>query len=304
MRSTTSAAPSSAVSARSSANSSPPMRNAESGRRSARVEDAGEDDERLVAGGVAVAVVAVLEPVEIGDDEADRPAVPRRARDLTVEPRHERAAVEEARQRVVVGEEAELAEMLARHERGGSVVREDPQSLETVGGRDETVARVVHPDDAEDRRPRRRAAARGASAGSTPTGRARSAGTGRRRRRWRGAQCAWACVRRKQPSRSNSASRRGSIWATGRDADARASPRDASRPRPAARAPRVSGSTSAAQTLSKSRAVWIPPHTRRRISSVDVSPVIREETSRSSSRARWCRRAFRASFASSTASDA
>ena len=120
-----------------------------------------------------VAVVELLEVVEIRHDEAEGAAVTHRPRDLALEAVDERAPVEEPREWVVVGEEAKLAEMPARHERGGGVVGEDPQSLEAVGRRHEPVGRVVDPDDPEQRAPAVRTAARSASDGSTPTGRGR-----------------------------------------------------------------------------------------------------------------------------------
>ena len=57
---------------------------------------------------MAEAVVQLLEAVEVAEDEAERAPVARRARDLAVEPLDERAPVEQARQRIVVGEEAQL----------------------------------------------------------------------------------------------------------------------------------------------------------------------------------------------------
>ena len=48
-------------------------------------EDAAKRDERLVAGGVAVPVVQLLEVVEVRDHEAERAAVARRPRDLALE---------------------------------------------------------------------------------------------------------------------------------------------------------------------------------------------------------------------------
>jgi hypothetical protein len=68
-----------------------------------------------------------------------------------LEAAHEGAAVEQAGEGVVVGQEAQLAEMPSRDECGGGVVREDPQRLEPVGRRHEPVARVVDPDDPEQR---------------------------------------------------------------------------------------------------------------------------------------------------------
>src|SRR4029079_12562130 len=68
-----------------------------------------ERHERLVPGRMAEAVVELLEAVEVRDHEAERAAVAHGPRDLALEPRHERATVEETSERIVIGEEPELA---------------------------------------------------------------------------------------------------------------------------------------------------------------------------------------------------
>ena len=100
---------------------------------------------------MAEAVVELLEAVEIRDHEPEGAAVAHRPRDLALEAGDEGAPVEEARERIVVGEEPQLAEMPARDERGGCVVGEDPERLEAVGRGHEPVGGVVHPDDPEQR---------------------------------------------------------------------------------------------------------------------------------------------------------
>ena len=97
--------------------------------------------------------------------------------------------------------------------------------------------------------PRRRGAARGASAGSRPTGRGRYWGEDVSCRVR--ARVAWACVSRKHPSRSNCGSRSGSITTV--TVDARASPQ-APADRCARRNAPLSGSTRSAETQSKPRA--------------------------------------------------
>ena len=132
-----------------------------------------ERDERVVPAGMAEAVVELLEAVEIRDHEPEGALVAHGPRDLALEAGDEGAPVEEARERIVVGEEPQLAEMPARDERGGGVVGEDPERLEAVGRRHEPVGRVVHPDDPEQRALAVLREGRAASAGSTPTARGR-----------------------------------------------------------------------------------------------------------------------------------
>ena len=97
---------------------------------------------------MAEAVVQLLEAVEVAEHEAERAVVSHRARDLAVEPLDEGAPVEQARQRVVVGEEAQLASGApTRHDRRGRLVREDAQRLELPARRQQPVVRLVGPED-------------------------------------------------------------------------------------------------------------------------------------------------------------
>ena len=83
--------------------------------------------------------LSCLKPSRSATHEAERAPVATPPARPRLEPADERAPVEEARERIVVGEEAQLAEMPARDERGGSVVGEDPQRLQPVGRRHEPV---------------------------------------------------------------------------------------------------------------------------------------------------------------------
>ena len=96
--------------------------------------------QRLVAGGMPEAVVQLLEAVEVAEHEAEDVAVAHRPRDLAVEPLDERPPVEQARERVVVGEEAHLAPVRGGDDRRRGLVREDAERLElrratAAGGR-------------------------------------------------------------------------------------------------------------------------------------------------------------------------
>ena len=63
------------------------------------------------------------------------------------------AAIEQARERVVIGEEPQLAQVATGDQCGRGVVGEDPQRLQPVGGRYEPVRGVVDPEDPEQRTP-------------------------------------------------------------------------------------------------------------------------------------------------------
>ena len=104
-----------------------------------------EADELLVADEVARAVVQLLELVEVAEHERERMAVAERARGLDVELAHERAAVRQPRERIVVGEELQLLEARRRLERGRRLVGEQPQRLHLLALRQQPVARVVRP---------------------------------------------------------------------------------------------------------------------------------------------------------------
>src|SRR5438094_586204 len=79
-----------------------------------RLQRVCERMQRLVARSMAEAVVQLLEAVEIAEHERQGMAVTRRARNLAVEPFHEGAPVEQARQGIVVGEEAQFVEVRGR----------------------------------------------------------------------------------------------------------------------------------------------------------------------------------------------
>ncbi len=113
------------------------------------MQHAREELQRLVAGRMAEAVVQLLEAVEVAEHEPERALVARGARHLAVEPHDERAPVEEPRQRIVIGEEPQLVLVRRRDDRGGSLVREDPQRLELLLRRHQPVLRLVRPDEAD-----------------------------------------------------------------------------------------------------------------------------------------------------------
>src|SRR4051812_47635682 len=99
---------------------------------------------------MAEPVVQQLEAVEGADDEAERAAIAQRTRDLGVEPLDEGPAVAQAREWIVVGEEAQLPQMRRRHERGSGLVRKDAQRLELLLRREQAIFRLVGPDEADD----------------------------------------------------------------------------------------------------------------------------------------------------------
>ncbi len=199
-----------------------------------------------------------LKPSRSATTSAERAAVARGPRHLPVEPLDERAPVQQPRERVVVGEEAQLVEVAAGDDRSRGLVREDPQRLEPVGGGQQPVLGVVRPRSPRAAaHPRRHGAGRAASAGSTPSGRARSAAT----------------HRRSSPSRSAGAPRRPGAGSSPRPRTPgrRAAPRSArssrpasagsSRPQPTAACGTshpLPGSTSAAHTLRKPSASRMP----------------------------------------------
>ena len=93
-------------------------------------------------------VVDGLELVQVEDDERERPGVTTAARDLCVEMLDERAPVEQVRERIVVGQEAHLLELLGGVQRRRRLVREHTQRLQALGRRHQPVLRVVGPDEA------------------------------------------------------------------------------------------------------------------------------------------------------------
>src|SRR6266567_8470581 len=99
---------------------------------------------------MAEVVVEVLEAIEIADDETDWAVVAHSARHLALEPVDERAAVQQARERIVVREKPQLVHLLGADDRNAGLVREDAQGLELLARRQQPVLRLVrpqHPDD-------------------------------------------------------------------------------------------------------------------------------------------------------------
>src|SRR6266536_915439 len=113
------------------------------------LQRASEALQRLIAREVSELVVQLLEAVEIAEHEPERAAVPRRARDLPVEAVDERAAIEQPRERIVVGEEAQLAHVRRGHDRRSRLVREHAKSLKLVAGGKQAVVWLVGPEDAD-----------------------------------------------------------------------------------------------------------------------------------------------------------
>ena len=105
--------------------------------------------ENGVAGSMAVAVVDLLEPVQVEHDQREWAPVAARPSDFGVEVADERAPVQEVRERVVIRQEPELRELVRGRERRRRLVREDPQRLQALLARQEPVARLVGPDDAD-----------------------------------------------------------------------------------------------------------------------------------------------------------
>src|SRR6266566_1500148 len=95
------------------------------------------------------AVVELLETVEVAEHERERALVARRARRLAVEPLDERAPVQQPRERIVVGQKPKLVPVRRGDDRGRSLVGEDPERLELLLRRKETILRLIGPDQAD-----------------------------------------------------------------------------------------------------------------------------------------------------------
>ena len=80
-------------------------------------QNPGEPDQLAIAGLVAVVVVDLLEAVEVAEDERQRDALPLAPRELGLEAMHERAPIQESRERVALRERAHLLELPQRLER-------------------------------------------------------------------------------------------------------------------------------------------------------------------------------------------
>jgi hypothetical protein len=113
------------------------------------VEHVRKELQRLVTHRMTEAVVELLETVEVAEHERERALVARRARSLAVEPLDERAPVQQPRQRVVVGKEPQLVLVRRGDDRGGCLVREDAERLQLLLRREETILRLVGPDQAD-----------------------------------------------------------------------------------------------------------------------------------------------------------
>ena len=115
----------------------------------ARLDDPRDAQQGAVARRMPVLVVKGLERVHVAEGEREAPAVARRARRLRLQVAHERPAVAEAGQRVVVGEVAQLAQARGGLEHGRGLVGEDPERLQGLDAREQPVARVLDPDQAQ-----------------------------------------------------------------------------------------------------------------------------------------------------------
>ena len=116
-RSTTVCASSAPASGSSRANSSPPMRKTPSTSRRPSASSSANPSSAASPARCPRAVVQLLEPVQVADDQRERPAVAHVARGLGRQPLAEHPPVEQPRQRVVVGQEPHLLEL------GGGVER-------------------------------------------------------------------------------------------------------------------------------------------------------------------------------------
>ena len=141
------------------------------------VQQAAEQRQSGIARLVAVPVVQLLEAVQVAQHQRERPVVAARAGGLVAEPAGERAAVEQARQRVVLGEVAHLLEVVRRVDRGRRLVGEHAQRLQHVPAGDQPVLAGRPPRSRPTARRPCRSAAPAASDGSTPAGRPRCART-------------------------------------------------------------------------------------------------------------------------------
>ena len=103
-------------------------------------EPLGDLLDQFVAGGMAVGVVHVLEPVEVEEHDRDAALRAAEAADLHVEPLGEEEAVRQARQRVASGEE--LGPLLARRE-----VVQDPAERDRQDGEEDQRRRDAREQD-------------------------------------------------------------------------------------------------------------------------------------------------------------
>ena len=113
------------------------------------LEQGAELLEHPVTDHVPVTVVDLLEVVEVEEHEGESAILRTFARVLQFA--QERAPVQQAREGIVVGEEAGLGELGRDGQRLHRVVREHPQRLEPLVRREHAVARLVGPDDTDDR---------------------------------------------------------------------------------------------------------------------------------------------------------
>ena len=95
-----------------------------------------------------VPVVQLLEAVQVAQHQRERPVVAAGAGGFVGQPARERAAVEQMRQRVVLGQVAHLFEVVRCVDRGRRLVGEHAQRLQHVSAGDQPVLGIVHPDDA------------------------------------------------------------------------------------------------------------------------------------------------------------
>src|SRR5207253_9147361 len=84
-----------------------------------RMQRARECLKSFVPRRVTETVVQLLEVVEIADDEPERAPVSQGARNFALEPRNERATIQEARQWIVIRKEPQLAQMCGGDDRRG-----------------------------------------------------------------------------------------------------------------------------------------------------------------------------------------
>src|SRR6266851_5165926 len=91
-------------------------------------------------------VVQYLQIVEVEQKQCERPAIPLASSDLYLELTHKGAAIEQVRQRIVIGEKPHLCELLSSEKRRRRLVREQTQRLKTIRRRKQAILGLVDPD--------------------------------------------------------------------------------------------------------------------------------------------------------------
>ena len=95
---------------------------------------------------MALAVVQLLEPVEVADHQRERVAVAAGPVDLGLQLADERAPVQQAGEWVMVGQEAQLVHASGQGQCRRGLIGEEPQGLQSPGRGKQPIEGVVDPD--------------------------------------------------------------------------------------------------------------------------------------------------------------